>query len=250
VSRYCGGGLWLSDTIRAVWSNSGNYLSSVSGRHEILLVILTTTRVMEVESEGVRLPTKATTTIPDHLRIAVIGVARPKHPYYLPPVIAYDAQGRRLATPRGHTSEVLLKSVDVSQKRWKGSSDATAGSCNVAPAAGVTALYGTVATRLPSTKLQISGGFLTCADGEYIYKDYHLRAAVLVDTEHPGRTLSALPGMASRGGGLLEAPGVSGPMFARRIPRGWLVASNTSDASLARGFLAGLRAAVSVGSAR
>lgn len=222
--------------------------SSVTGRREMLLVILTTARVMEVESAGVRLPTRAAATIPDHLRIAVIGVARPKQPYYLPPVIAYDAQGHRLATPRGHTSEVLLKSVDVSQKTWKGSSDATAESCSVEPTAGVTALYGTVATRLPSTKLQISGGFLTCADGEYIYKGYHLRAAVLVDTEHPGRTPSALPGMASRGSGLLEAPGVSGPMFVRRIPRGWLVASNMSDASLARGFLAGLRAAVSGGS--
>jgi hypothetical protein len=222
--------------------------SSVTGRREMLLLILTTARVMEVESAGVRLPTKATATIPDRLRIAVIRVARPKQPYYLPPVVAFDAQGDRLATPRGHTSEVLLKSVDVRQKGWKGSSVAVAGSCSVEPAAGVMALYGAMATRLPSTKLQVSGGFLTCADGEYIYKGHYLRAAVLVDTEHPGRTPSALPGMASRGGGLLEAPGVSGPMFARRVPRGWLVASNTSDASLARGFLASLRAAVSMGS--
>jgi hypothetical protein len=223
--------------------------SSITGRRELLLVILTTARVMEVESAGVRLPTKATAAIPDHLRIAVIRVARPKHPYYLPPVVAFDAQGDRLATTRGHTSEVLLKSVEVRQNRWKGSSVAVAGACGIEPAAGVMALYGTMATRLPSTKLQISGGFLTCADGEYIYKGNHLRAAVLVDTEHPGRTPSVLPGMVSRGGGLLEAPGRGGPMFARRIPRGWLVASNTINASVARRFLAGLRAVVSTGSA-
>ncbi len=223
--------------------------SSVGGRREMLLVILTTARVMEVETTGVRLPTNATATIPGHLRIAVIGVARPNQPYYLPPVVAFDGRGDRLVAPRGQTSEVLLKSVDVRQKKWEGSSVAAVGSCSIEPAAGVTALYGTVATRLPSTRLQIDGGFLTCADGEYIYKANHLRAAVLVDTEHPGRMPSALPGMVSRGGGLLEAPGVSGPMFARRIPRGWLVASNTGNVSIARGFLASLRAVVSVDSA-
>src|SRR5262249_25777788 len=110
----------------------------------------------------------------------------------------------------------------------------------------LSAQWGTVVTRIRGYAASVGRPFLSCISTEYYLENWPLLAALLLDGPEPGQTPAVLPAMRPLRGhpGIFVAPGSEGQMYARRIPRAWLVVAPDGSPARALELLAHLRAAV------
>jgi hypothetical protein len=209
-------------------------------RHLIEAYALTTSQVAAVSIEGgAPIPTRAESALPDGLRAAFIEIRsrrvlgrRRRCPRFTP----FDAAGKMV--PPSHTAVPPLAFALPGRISWQSPAHPPSGACmiNTTPLPGVSARWGSVATRIASYPELIGGAFLTCAD-----VDYHVfvpaggetdfTAAVLLDAAHPGATPAPLPDMKPLSGhaDIFEAPCSVGAMVARRIAGAWLVVEESGE---------------------
>lgn len=154
-----------------------------------------TTAVLPLDSTGHILPTAAAS--PDY------GYVRGWHYWQAPSAV----------TPRIHESP------------YHGATRPHPGICELSQRRlpGLTAVWGSTITTLPTVNDYVGELFVSCVSTEYYFNGWPMAAAVLVDARHPGAILGPIPG-ARRVPGDGDAVDFAGAsLSARRVGNAWLV---------------------------
>jgi len=189
-------------------------------------VVLTTGEAAAVSVNGSSLavPTRAESVLPDGLRATVVerrglSLLQRVHPSFT----ALDSSGTVIPQTTPHPQIRFLFPV----RPWKHPASPPQGVCGLeaAPLAGLVVGGGLVMMQVRPHREVYGREFVSCASTGYLFKNWPIGAAVLLDASHPGTTPASLPAMQPLQGhpGIFQGPGVEGETIARRTPGAWLV---------------------------
>jgi hypothetical protein len=218
-------------------------------------IVLTTRKVAAISIEGDRaIPTRAESTLPDGLRVAVVeikGGVLEHVPGFSVPVARPPS-----VTPLNSHDEPIAQRPPLAATlpfqlpthKWWGSDSPQRGLCQIQ----ATHLHGLVARGgivvIASRPFPGLAGrsLLACVSAFYVFKGSQMLGSVLVDTSRPGVRPAPLPAARPVPGypGLFEGPGVEGEMLTRRIDGTWLAVSGGRDIRQRLLLLEHLRAAI------
>lgn len=237
-ARFCA----VPETFRGpVFVETENCSSGKGPIEAYALVARQTASVSVVAGEPV--PTRHEEALPQGLRAVFVEVAYTWHktgncPHFTPLNGKYaPISDRRI--PMGPLARQLPGIVrwkrTASQQAMDHSISLPSGVCEVGPseAAGLEAREDVVMRRLFTVSTPVQPSYVSCASVDYFSRrGGRVRAAVLLDGEHLGKTPPSLPGMKPVFGkeGIVELQGAEGIVFGRRLRDAWLVVESIGAA--------------------
>jgi hypothetical protein len=219
------------------------------GERAATTVVVTAPAVAQVRFEGgLRAPTVPMASLPYGMRVAILHTPHSPRPRAIRVLATLGASGQTLSRSPDYGDGIPFHD-------WGGRQGSPRGSCELRLSAGshATPEWGQVGLAIhPYPGAIVGGGFLSCADTEYYVPGRGMRAAVLLDAQHPNASVPApIPGLVAvpQVPGYFNAnpdEGLQEPLTARREGDAWVVvAGGGRDAEAARiGLLEHLAATI------
>jgi hypothetical protein len=199
-------------------------------------MVLTSSDVAAVSfAGGTPIPTHAESSLPDHLRGAILNIRSASSggvPIAVTSArfIALNADGQPMPETRSPGPRLQFH---FPSQRLGHSADSETGVCSV-DATGISGSVfegGAVMTALkPHTDVR-GKEFVDCLQASYRVEGWPLEVDVLLDAAHPGSTPATLPVAQPLAGhhGVFVGPGLEAESLARRVSGGWLLVSKGKD---------------------